>query len=154
MARRHESLIPLAKDHYEGLLLVQQLREHNRAIMTGWPKTPTDQARFVARFYDEHLKKHFEAEEQALFPPASERVPASCTIVQELLREHRTIEEEVAQFRTASGNYPADALQQSATLLEEHIRKEDRVLFPLLENEATPEVLEAMRQKLAPYYPG
>lgn len=38
-------------------------------------------------------------------------------------------------------------------LLEEQIRKEDRVLFPLLENEATPEVLEAMRQKLAPYYP-
>lgn len=139
MARRHESLIPLAKDHYEGLLLVQQLREHNRSIMTGWPKTPTDQT---------------QDEEQALFPPASERVPASRTIVQELLREHRTIEEEVAQFRNASGNYPADALQQSATLLEEHIRKEDRVLFPLLESEAAPEVLEAMRQKLAPYYPG
>lgn len=152
MARRHESLIPLAKDHYEGLLLVQQLREHGRPMMAGWPNTPTDQAGFVARFYDEHLKKHFEAEEHALFPPASEHVPSSHSIVQELLHEHRTIEKYIAQFRTVSEENSAEALQQFAVLLEEHIRKEDRVLFPLLEREASPEVLETIKLKLGPYY--
>jgi hemerythrin-like domain-containing protein len=147
-------LIPLAKDHYKGLLLVQQLREHGRPIMTGWPQTTAERARFVARFYDEHLKKHFEAEEQALFPPALEHVPASRSIVQELLHEHRTIEEYIVQFRNASGSDPADVLQQFATLLEEHIRKEDRVLFPLLEKEAAPEVLETIKQNMGPYYHG
>ncbi|MGH2567837.1 MAG: hypothetical protein ACRDGA_05815, partial [Bacteroidota bacterium] len=66
MARRHTSLIPLARDHYEGLLLVQQLREPQRPMMPGWPETPSERATFIAWFYDEHLKNHFEAEEHAL----------------------------------------------------------------------------------------
>lgn len=101
MARRHESLIPLAKDHYEGLLLVQQLREHGRTIMSGWPHPPAAQAQFVARFYDEHLKNHFEAEEQALFPLASEHIVASRSIINELSNEHRTIEGYSTRFRAS-----------------------------------------------------
>ncbi len=152
MAHRHKSLIPLARDHYEGLLLVQQLRESHRAIMAGWPATHVEQAKFIAQFYDRHLKNHFEAEEQALFPTAIKNVEQARPIVDELLEEHRRIEQSISTFRRPSEEGLAELLKKFGDLLEQHIRKEDRVLFPLLEEHASPAVLDQVEQLMNPYY--
>ena len=152
MVRRHQSLIPLAQDHYHGLLLVQQIREHKRIIMTGWPPDPAGQARRVAEFYEEHLKNHFDAEEQALFPLASKHVESARAVVQELLNEHRALETFVAQFREAAEGITEQRIEEFASLLEQHIRKEDRVLFPLLEEHAPAEVLSQVESLMHPFY--
>ncbi len=152
MAQRHRSLVPLARDHYEGLLLVQQLRESDRNMMVGWPSTTADRARFVARFYDEHLKEHFEVEEKALFPVVAENVDQARRVVTELLGEHRLIEHSIGRFRSAIEPQSADSLLKFADLLENHIRKEDRVLFPLIEEFASQEILDRIEQAIDPQH--
>lgn len=152
MAQRHRSLVPLALDHHEGLLLVQQLREADRAIMVGWPTTVTDRASFVSRFYDEHLKSHFDVEEKALFPLAAEFVVQARPIVEELLSEHRVIEQFVGRFRSVSEPQTVESLLEFGNLLEQHIRKEDRVLFPLIEECASSEILDRIEQSVNPLH--
>jgi hemerythrin-like domain-containing protein len=152
MAQRHRSLIPLARDHYEGLLLVQQLRESDRAIMVGWPSSVSDRGQFVVRFYDEHLKKHFDVEEKALFPPAAEYLDQARGVVAELLAEHRVIEQFIARFRSGGEPQIAESLLEFGSILERHIRKEDRVLFPLIEEFASPEILDRIEQSIDPMH--
>ncbi len=150
MARRHKSLIPLSKDHYEGLLLSQQIQA-DRVMMNGWPPDLEGRARFVARFYDEHLTTHFKAEEESLFPLITAHIPDGSSIVDELLNEHRTIERFVQDF--ASGNATSQRLKEFGLVLEGHIRKEERQLFPLFEAQATAETLSQAERDILRHYP-
>lgn len=142
MARRHESLVPLSQDHYHGLLLAQQIRTTDRTILNGWPKDPVGQASYVVEFYQEHLVPHFQAEEESLFPQVMEHVPAGREHVKDLLNEHRLVREFVKRFMNPDSEKTPAQLEKFAELLDGHIRKEERELFPLFEAEAPPEVLE------------
>jgi len=129
--RRHESLIPLSREHHYGLMLC--LRIHR-----GLPLHTTDEtwarekAAQAARFFETNLVAHFRAEEDALFP-AMRDLAIATGLLNELLSEHRKLEAlaerllapEVVQLVTALGEF--------ADLLEAHIRKEERDLFPLYE---------------------
>ncbi len=152
MAQRHKSLIPLSRDHYEGLLLSQQIRA-DRIMMNGWPSDPIDRARFVARFYDEHLKTHFAAEEESLFPLFTSHVPQGSHLVGELVAEHRIMEQFVSRFAKADSLTVLKELNEFAELLERHIRKEERQLFPLFEDHASKEILAQTEQMIQRHYP-
>lgn len=142
MARRHKSLVPLSQDHYHGLLLAEQIRTAERTILSGWPKDPAGQARFVVEFFREHLIPHFQAEEESLFPQVTEHVPSGRGQVKDLLKEHRLMREFAEGFRNPDPEKTPEQLKNFAQLLDGHIRKEERELFPLFEAEAPPEVLE------------
>ncbi|MBI4419182.1 MAG: hemerythrin domain-containing protein [Ignavibacteriales bacterium] len=148
MAKRHESLIPLSQDHYHGLLLVQQIRTTDRTMISGWPDEPVKQANFVVEFYNEHLIPHFQAEEQSLFPLVLQYVPRGKKQVEGLLNEHRRVLEFVEGFKNPKADLARKQLTDFATLLEGHIRKEERELFPLFESEAPPEVLNRAKHLL------
>lgn len=152
MARRHKSLIPLSHDHYEGLLLAQQIRA-DRTMMADWPSDPAGRARFVARFFEEHLKTHFAAEEESLFPLIREHVPQASMLVEELIREHREMERFSAQFSSSDAPSIARELNEFSLILEKHIRKEERELFPLFEKHAPKEILERAEQMIQTHYP-
>lgn len=154
MARRHESLVPLSQDHYHGLLLAQQIRTTDRTILSGWPKDPAGQASFVVEFYREHLVPHFQAEEESLFPQVMEHVPSGRNQVKELLNEHRLVREFIERFRHPDQEKTPGQLEKFADLLDGHIRKEERELFPLFEAEAPPEVLERTGHMLHRSPPG
>ncbi|MGH2568695.1 MAG: hemerythrin domain-containing protein [Bacteroidota bacterium] len=69
-----------------------------------------------------------------------------------MLNEHRMIERSIAEFRESHGEDLPERLQKFGDLLEQHIRKEDRVLFPLLEEQAPPAVLDQVEKLINPYY--
>jgi hemerythrin-like domain-containing protein len=152
MAQRHKSLIPLSHDHYEGLLLSQQIRA-DRIMMKDWPADPVGRARFVAGFHEEHLKTHFIAEEESLFPLIRKHVPQAATLVEQLIGEHRRMEQFAAQFSGADAPTISRELSEFSSLLEQHIRKEERELFPLFEMHASKEVLEQAEQMIQQHYP-
>jgi|SRR3990172_8364917 len=152
MAQRHKSLIPLSRDHYEGLLLSQQIGA-DRVMMNGWPPDPVGRARFVARFYEEHLKIHFVAEEESLFPSVTNHVPQASHLVNELIGEHRAMEEFVSRFAKADSPTVTKELNEFAEILERHIRKEERQLFPLFENHAPDEILTQTGRMIQRHYP-
>ena len=152
MAKRHKSLVLLARDHHEGLLLALRLQQGKKALLRLWSHNPRWQASYVAEFYDKHLRRHFEAEEKALFPLAS-TIAACRPLVNELSLEHRTMEEYVDRFRNPAANALAKDLRSFGALLEEHIRKEDRVLFPAFEEHASKEMLQKAEAAIGGFYP-
>ncbi|HET8674479.1 MAG TPA: hemerythrin domain-containing protein [Blastocatellia bacterium] len=132
--RRHESLIPLSREHHYGLMLC--LRIHRGLPQHGhdeaWLRAKADQA---ARFFASDLAPHFKAEEEALFPAMRDFRGAS-ELLSELLSEHRELERLAGRL---GGTDPAElheALVRFADLLEGHIRKEEREAFPLYEKQA------------------
>ena len=152
MGRRHQSLIPLSRDHHDGLALSQQIKT-DHGTMDGWPADPVGQARFVSRFYDEHLKTHFAAEEESLFPFVTEHVPQAAALVKELVHEHRKMVQYASQFAVIDSPSASAQLSQFGMLLEQHIRKEERELFPLVEKHAPKEILEKAGQMILNHYP-
>lgn len=141
MASRHESLIPLSRDHYHGLLLAQQIRTADRVMLAGWPQAPVDQAAFIVAFSREHLAPHFQAEEETLFPLVRTHVPEGAGQVDDLLNEHRLLRAFVEEFRSPDPSSVRGRIEEFAGLLDGHIRKEERGLFPLFEAKAPAAVL-------------
>jgi len=152
MSKRHPSLVPLAREHHEGLLLAVRLQQGKKALLRLWSHDPHWQAGYVVEFYEKHLRTHFMAEEQGLFPIA-EGIKACKPHVDELLLHHRTLVEQVDRFRQPTRVRLDDALHAFGALLEEHIRKEDRVLFPLFEKHATQEMLRQVDISIKRFYP-
>jgi len=142
MAHRHESLVPLSKDHYHGLLLAQQIKTTGRVMMVGWPPDPAQQAAFICAFFAEHLTPHFADEERALFPLVVKHVPSASAQVEDLLRDHRDMEQFARGFQQPDPKRVAAQITEFGDLLERHIRREERELFPLFEAQAPPDVLQ------------
>jgi len=133
-AKRHPSLIPLSHDHHHGLVLAFRLRE-------GLPRNrlpadkPQGQAEDAVRFFHDNLSAHFRAEEEVLFPAIRVQVPHAATMLDTLTTEHGEMRAQVeilAQAAPDAATLQA-RLKAFADLLERHIRREERELFPLYE---------------------
>jgi iron-sulfur cluster repair protein YtfE (RIC family) len=157
--RRHESLVPLSREHHYGLLVCLRIHrgiEKHQADVS-WLSERADK---VIRFFESDLKTHFEAEEEIVFPAMSAIEDSKATIDQ-LVNEHRNLERLVQRLRKARELQLAPLLREFADLLEAHVRTEERVLFPRYERSVPPEVakqvairvLEAIGTALKPKYP-
>ncbi|MDW5290671.1 hemerythrin domain-containing protein [Formosa sp. PL04] len=123
--KRHKSLQPLSRDHHHGLLLSWKIRTgFKKNVEANRIKTYTDW------FYTAHLIPHFEMEEAHIFSLLAEdnllRIQA--------IDEHKQIKDLIENTDNLDEN-----LNQIADVLEKHIRFEERVLFPEIQNIATPE---------------
>jgi len=131
MAKRHSALVPLSHDHHHGLALALRCRKYALGQLN-----PGDQgslakcAAEVRRFFEHSLIPHFEAEENVLFTLLSGY--AKCRpVVEKLENEHRELRERLSADKEP-GELPK-FLFDVGDLLEQHIRHEERVLFPMFE---------------------
>jgi len=106
------------------------VRQHDET----WARKKAAQA---AQFFATDLAAHFKAEEEALFPAMGDFSGAS-VLLSELLTEHRTLEVLAERLRGTEVAKLVGALGEFADLLEAHIRKEERELFPLYEKHMSP----------------
>jgi hemerythrin-like domain-containing protein len=74
--------------------------------------------------------------------PAMRDIAGATELITDLISEHRELERLAAQLSPTAGAQSVDALGKFADLLEAHIRKEERVLFPLYEKEVEAETAE------------
>lgn len=124
---RFPELRGISKEHHDGLMLSWKIR-------TGTAKgvAPARIRRYCRRFLREQLKPHFHIEESVLFPVLGMDHPG----VRRAMAEHRRLQ------RLINGN--SDAVVAVALVeeeLEAHIRFEERQLFNLIQQAATPEQL-------------
>ncbi|MBS1511039.1 MAG: hemerythrin domain-containing protein [Bacteroidetes bacterium] len=130
--KRSKQLTPLSKEHHDGLLCCWKINQglaNNISI---------DRiASYLLDFYDKHLVRHFEEEEQLIFPLLSS--DNSNRLEAEL--HHNMLREMIATFRDVT-QIPTLSLRYFSEILDRHIRFEERVLFPQIESEATPEALQ------------
>jgi iron-sulfur cluster repair protein YtfE (RIC family) len=142
--RRHESLIPLSREHQYALLLCLRIRQD--VAQADAHRLP-QRAAAVVRFFEEDLTLHFQAEEEALFP-ALRNWPADCALLDELEQEHRVLTGLVEALRCAGAASVAGLLVQFADCLEAHLRKEERALFPMFEQQVTAELARQIGQEI------
>ena len=129
--KRHPALIPLSHDHHAELVQARRLR-----LASG---SETDEARvasakqYVAAFFTE-TSSHFRVEEEQLFP-LFVRHAGSSPLLERVLSEHDELRTLASALReeAATGDVVAETLLRLADLLEAHVRREERELFPLIE---------------------
>jgi hemerythrin-like domain-containing protein len=138
--KRHEALAPLSREHHDALILAQLLKK-NAAAYKGLPEAPEEKALYAANFYQAYLVKHF-LQEEAILEKVKKYNSEIEKITIEIVDEHKQL---MALFM---------GLQQAADLetamdtlgkaLDAHIRKEERILFPLIQEHCPDEVLNTI----------
>ena len=89
MARRHDSLIPLSRQHNHALILSLLIRRRD-GIEEGEAAWLEKAAARVRRAFDSELSGHFEVEESVLFPDM-ERYLGPLKLIGELREEHQLL---------------------------------------------------------------
>ena len=129
---RHPSLILLSHDHHHGLALALRCRKQALGQLKPMGvKGLKERAGEFREFFANQLVPHFRAEEEVLFPQMRALVPESESIIEQLIRDHQQFRAAIPQLESevSLGKLVFDL----GDLLERHIRKEERELFPLFE---------------------
>ena len=134
MAPRHPSLVALSHDHHHGLALALRCRKQALGQLKPMGAVGlAERAEDFLSLYKSNLARHFEAEEEVLFPAMRAAVPASAALVDALVQEHQQIRQALPQLELEKRL--AKTIFDLGDLLERHIRKEERELFPLFESQ-------------------
>ena len=138
--KRHESLVPLSRDHHDALILAQLIKK-NAPVYKGLPDTIATKASYAIKMFKDDLVKHF-AKEEYLLRRVKYLHPDILALTDEIVAEHQ----ELATLFISLENGPDQQtiLNELGTKLELHIRKEERVLFPLIQQNCPQELLEEM----------
>lgn len=136
--KRSKELAPLSREHHEGLLFSWKIKQ---GLKNGTPHEVI--AAFIQWFWEAGLEEHFRKEEQVLAP----HLPKDGPLVQQMLDEHEQLE---ALIRLCAMVQDEDIFLQLADGLHNHIRFEERVLFPFAEKVVSPAVLDSIHQELLP----
>ena len=123
--KRHPALVHLSHDHHHALVEARRLK---RAAAG---PDPAAAATAFAAFFTEVTVPHLREEEESLFPLAAWSDEARPHVVQALL-DHQQLHALAEQLSEPSDALPA-TMAALGDLLERHVRREERELFPLLE---------------------
>jgi len=122
-----------------------------------WPTTFREHVLTFIQFAHIELLPHFEIEESVLFNTLQERSEAFKLLIQSLQNQHTVIRESVKSIErsfsatalTAPNPQLQEELKSLGVLLEQHIRKEERELFPMMELELPTSELEQIGANIA-----
>lgn len=139
--KRHPSLVPLSREHHDALILAQLIKK-NAPVYKGLPQTVEGKKEYALAMYESHLLPHFKKEEAILkqVEGCHQSIDQLATII---IAEHKEL---AALFRQL-GSDPdtASVLDKTGHLLESHIRKEERELFPLIQEYCSEEILQQLK---------
>lgn len=140
--KRNPNIILLSRDHHFSLLFCWKIRQ-------GISKNvdPKRIRPYVQYFWKEHLAEHFREEETVLMYGLND------PLCMRALEEHGRIASLVADIGE-SGGAIADDYRDLANLVDDHIRFEERELFPFLEETLSTERLAAIGAELSRLHDG
>lgn len=134
--KRSKELAPLSREHHNGLLFAWKIKQ---GLANG---TPVDTlCNYTRWFWLNHIKPHFKDEEEVLV----KFLPADNSLVQQMIKEHAQIRDLVISLDKKPDS---DSLQLLSEFINNHIRFEERVLFPYAEKTLTPEQLNEIYNDL------
>ncbi|ERI63113.1 hemerythrin HHE cation binding domain protein [Capnocytophaga sp. oral taxon 863 str. F0517] len=132
--KRNENIVLLSRDHHFGLLHIWKIRQ-------GLKKEISAEriAAYISSYWQQNQEAHFLEEEKYLFPYIKHE------LIDQALREHEQIRQIIAQLAMAP---TVKLLEEYAELLNAHIRYEERVLFPYMEENLSDEALQQIGKNL------
>jgi iron-sulfur cluster repair protein YtfE (RIC family) len=136
--KRHEAIAPLSRDHHNSLLLAQLLKK-NAPVYRNMPENGKDKVKYAQDQFEAHIKKHFEQEETMLELAKCSHTEIN-TLAAEIKKEHLEL---TALFQLLDTTTDLESnMDALANALEAHIRKEERILFPLLQEHCSKQILQ------------
>lgn len=138
--KRHPQLQPLSRQHHNGLLMVLLLK---KGVAKAAYLPVMNQ--FIIDNWQMELKYHFEMEETILLP-ALKRSGFDSKLTERLLQEHHNIRTIIEKSRENVGGI--DTIIDFYTQLENHIRFEEKELFPAAERCLTEKKLQQIGKYL------
>lgn len=129
--KRAEALQPLSRDHLQSLLAAKRLRDATDGGTA---------ARDFLDFWETQGRHHFRVEEEVLLPGWALHCPVDRVAVARMLEEHLAIRR--GALRAAGTEASLDELGKLGRLLHDHVRFEERELFPMIEAALDPVALE------------
>jgi hemerythrin-like domain-containing protein len=141
--KREKFLEILSWEHHDGLVMALRLEKGlengtNLEILKN----------YLEAKWNHGLKNHFESEENLLIQPIHYYEPDSEPIL-EMLRQHKMITELVKSIAVSPNNVN---IEKFIATLREHIRFEERELFPYIEALLEPELKDKIAQCLSIHY--
>lgn len=120
--KRDEALRPLSREHLAALTVAKQLRE---------VEDRGEAARSFLEFWNEDGKRHFRIEEEVLLPGWAREADVDHAGVSRMLGDHLAIRREA--LRVEADELSLDEIRELGDRLHDHVRFEERVLFPAAE---------------------
>ena len=148
--KRHESLVPLSRDHNIGLMMAQQLilgRAPNPRA--DWPTDRAQQVPRLLAFYESNLRPHFEIEEAHVFPTARPSLVDGGRQVDALLADHEAMRAMIRGFKADPASGLDERLPAFGHLLKGHIQREERQLFEQMQAACEPRTLDTLGAEVA-----
>ncbi len=135
--KRHPALQQLSRDHLKALLVAKQLREarDRRAA-----------SETFARFWDAE-QHHFRLEEEVVLPHWAAATAADRVAVVRIAQDHLGIRRDA--LRLTRGGLSLVQLRDLGARLHDHVRFEERELFPMIERTLDADSLDRLGNALA-----
>lgn len=129
--KRNENIVKLSRDHHASLMFCWKIRQGVKQHIA------TDRmVKYVEYFLNQHFIPHFREEEEVLFKPLDDAK------TQKAIIDHGIIKETVNEILLSGKTNQQKELSTLADLVDDHVRYEERILFPYLEQELSKEQLE------------
>jgi hemerythrin-like domain-containing protein len=120
--KRAEALQPLSREHLPALLVARKMRE---ADELGYA------SRVFLDFWRDDGQRHFRVEEEVLLPAWAAQAEVDRDGVLRMLEEHLEIRRQA--LRLAAAELTLEEARALGAFLHDHVRFEERQLFPLVE---------------------
>lgn len=138
--KRHEALTPLSREHH-GALILAQLIKRNAPAYRGLPTDTVGKIQYAVDFFQSNLLSHFKKEEAILLKVKHCSTDVAA-ITEDIIAEHTLLKNMFLSLEAAPD--VISVLDELGQLLQAHIRKEERILFPLIQEHCTEEELSRL----------
>ena len=136
--KRHDALAFLSREHH-GALILARLLQKGAPVFKGLPSDIHGKADYARQFYWDELIPHFAAEENFVLPKIKGISDKMDRLSKEVIHEHKDLRLLFEMISHAS--HLEDHLDSLGFALEKHIRKEERELFPLIQDTCNENIL-------------
>lgn len=135
--KRNENIVKLSRDHHASLLFCWKIRQGIK-YHAGLGRI----IKYVRYFWEHHFSTHFKEEEEILFSQLKDDV------VQKAVEDHRKIKTFIDQITLEGMESEEDILLELAETVDQHVRYEERILFPYLEEKLSEKQLETIGKQI------
>ncbi|HUZ60554.1 MAG TPA: hemerythrin domain-containing protein [Hanamia sp.] len=136
--KRNPNIVKLSRDHHASLIFCWKLRQgikRHAAI--------DRMVKYAQYFWLQHFAPHFREEEELLFAPLADEK------VQKAIEDHKRIHSLINELAHLDSKESAEQLSGLADAIDEHVRYEERILFPHLEVSLSDEQLELIGNQIS-----